>query len=345
MSSKSPKFEDWEKLYQAAVSFKKLKPWEWMYDDDIFGVKSPKTNKIYYCSIMGSIGEHFGISAYIGTEGLNGVIRILSGEIEPEDPDAIHIPKCLIASFENREMLSEEDRKIIRQLGYKFRGKNEWPLFRIFNPGFLAWYINRDECLLLTDILTQAIHVAVMCKEDGEILFQNEKPRAFLVRVPKEKNGIIEWHNEYLEAAPYMPKFSSFYLQDEIKIRKLKQIDRRRGTVWEIDTFFSPAPVKDKKIPYYPKMCLIMDQTKGLVLNLNMVKDINKEGFKFIDMFIELIENLRRFPSRVLVQREETYYLFKKICNQLEIPLEMVDRLQILDDARYEMYNYLNNRF
>ncbi|MDK2822633.1 MAG: hypothetical protein PWP71_551 [Clostridia bacterium] len=31
--------EEWGRLYEAAVEFKKNKCWEWMYDTDIFGIQ------------------------------------------------------------------------------------------------------------------------------------------------------------------------------------------------------------------------------------------------------------------------------------------------------------------
>ncbi|NSW91625.1 MAG: hypothetical protein HPY74_13305 [Firmicutes bacterium] len=345
MKEKAPKLEEWRQLYQAAIEFKNMKPWEWMYDDDIFAIKDPETGEISYCCIMGNLGEHFGIAGYLGPEGLDGILSMLSGELDPEDLDAMYMQKCLMASFENRDMLSEEDRKIIKELGFKFRGKNEWPLFRNYTPGLFPWFINDKECRFLTHILLQAMHVALMCRDEGKEILYHEDSLTFLTRIPEERDGRLEWHDEYIPATPYTPQYASFYLEDEIRLRRLQLLGRRRGSAWEIDTFYSPGPVRDNDRPYYPKICLIIEQSRGLVLSFNMVKDIKKEGFKFINMFIELIERLGQFPSRVFVQREETYYLLKDICSQLGINIEIVDKLHILQNARYEMYNYFNGLF
>lgn len=74
-----PTQAEWRALYEAAVSFKRASCWEWMYDDDIFGVANPETGEVAYCCIMGNAGEHFGIAAYLGAEGLDGVLGLLSG--------------------------------------------------------------------------------------------------------------------------------------------------------------------------------------------------------------------------------------------------------------------------
>lgn len=87
MKNKTPSIEEWKQLYEAADEFKKAKCWEWMHDDEIFGVKDPETGEVGYCCIMGHLGEHFAIAAYLGSEGLDGLLQLLSGAVEPDDPD------------------------------------------------------------------------------------------------------------------------------------------------------------------------------------------------------------------------------------------------------------------
>lgn len=345
MRERAPNYEEWRKLYKAAEEFKNNKPWEWMYDDELFGVKDIETGEIGYCCILGNLGEHFGIASYLGPEGLDGILSILSSEIEPDDPESMHIQKCIMASFEDREILSQEDRKVIKELELKFRGKNQWPLFRNHAPGFFPWYITDKEARFLTNILMQAIHVSLKCKNEGKEFLDHSEPMTFLTRVPEKRNGQIEWNDEYIKVEPYEPKYHSFYLEDEIKVKRLQQLGHRKGSAWEIDTFYNPAPVKDVGRPYYPKICLVIEQARGLILSFDMIKDIQKEGYKFIDLIIELIEKSRLFPSKILVQREETFYLFKNVCDQLGITIELVDKLYVLQQARYEMYNYYNDIF
>ncbi|GAB6172248.1 hypothetical protein JCM15765_17260 [Paradesulfitobacterium aromaticivorans] len=64
--SNIPTIEEWRSLYEAAIAFKQSACWEWMYDDEIFGVVDPETGETAYCCVLGNAGEHFGLIALSG---------------------------------------------------------------------------------------------------------------------------------------------------------------------------------------------------------------------------------------------------------------------------------------
>ncbi len=41
-----PTLQDWSALYAAAMEFRQLAPWQWMYDEAVFGVKDPVSGHI-----------------------------------------------------------------------------------------------------------------------------------------------------------------------------------------------------------------------------------------------------------------------------------------------------------
>lgn len=74
-----PSQQEWQRLYEAAVAFKKAAPWEWMEEDELFGVRNPETGEIGWVSIMGQAGEHYALALYLGVEGLHGFWAIHEG--------------------------------------------------------------------------------------------------------------------------------------------------------------------------------------------------------------------------------------------------------------------------
>jgi hypothetical protein len=59
MAGDTPTNEQWSRLYGAAVHLKRLSPWEWMTEADVFGVKDPPSGEIGFVSVMGMLGEHY----------------------------------------------------------------------------------------------------------------------------------------------------------------------------------------------------------------------------------------------------------------------------------------------
>ncbi len=64
-----PSLKEWRKLYEAAMRVKKIAPWDWMDETDIFGVQNPETDETGFVSVMGAGGEHFAIGVYLGCRG------------------------------------------------------------------------------------------------------------------------------------------------------------------------------------------------------------------------------------------------------------------------------------
>ena len=114
--------EEWNRLYIAAQKFKDSKCYKWMFNNDIFGVQNPYTGEIGYCSIMGNVGNHIAIAVYKGEKGLYEVLKLLSGEVDVESPDALFMQDCIMLSFEDRTRLTNKDLNIIKQLGLKYSG-------------------------------------------------------------------------------------------------------------------------------------------------------------------------------------------------------------------------------
>jgi hypothetical protein len=184
---KSPTISDWQALYQAALEFKEIEAWTWMYDSDVFGVQDPASGEIGYCCIMGNLGEMFALALYLGSEGLESYMRVASEP--PLDPfevfEEIMLQKCLMASFGSRDTLKKEDRQVIKRLGLKFRGRTAWPLFRSYRPAYHPWHLTADEARFLTLALQQAREVCLRFKEDPT-LFDPPNDELWFVRVPEE---------------------------------------------------------------------------------------------------------------------------------------------------------------
>jgi len=116
----TPDIRDWRELYGAAVRVKELAPWELMTEADIFCVQSPESGELGFVSVLGSLGQHYAVSLYLGSEGIHGFLDLQAMGPFGDPNDLIQIPQ-LQASFEDRGELDRREREVIKELGLKFR--------------------------------------------------------------------------------------------------------------------------------------------------------------------------------------------------------------------------------
>jgi len=62
---KEASLEQWRSLYEVAIKFKTLKPWNNLWDIDLTEIVLPEYEKPFFCSVMGRAGECIAIGSYI----------------------------------------------------------------------------------------------------------------------------------------------------------------------------------------------------------------------------------------------------------------------------------------
>ncbi|MFK7697744.1 hypothetical protein ACI5FR_33620, partial [Paenibacillus sp. HJGM_3] len=220
-----PTTAQWSDLYNAATEFKQAASWKWMRDIHLFGVKHPDYPLVGYCSVLGRAGEMFGLAVYLGSAGLRTLLDMMSGRLT-EDP--FYLQHCLMLSFDDREDLHPMERARIKELGLKFRGKQAWPSFRLHEPGFYPWPLQKaEEAVFLTAAIEQAIEVAQAAKGDPDT-YLAWGDNGFLTRVgTREPDGRLSWRTEWLEPeeaaveAAGLPSASAAPAVDELRLAKL----------------------------------------------------------------------------------------------------------------------------
>jgi hypothetical protein len=340
---KAPTTSNWKALYQAALEFKEIEAWTWMYDSDVFGVQDPATGEIGYCCIMGHLGEMFALAVYLGSEGLESYMRVASGPSvdSSEALETMLTQKCLMASFGGREELMKEDRQVIKRLGLKFRGRTAWPLFRSYRPACHPWHLTADEARFLTLALQQAKGVCLRFREDPD-LFEPPQDELWFVRVPEETEEGLIWKDAWLEPDLLEDEYLPDVPVDELRLARLKKEAQFMDAIWEMDFFLSPSAVQEKRgdRPYYPYMTMTVDHRSGFIFGT----DLASPGTyleEFPGRFLALAERLKKLPTELWVIREDAYDLLEPLTSRLGVELYLVDELESLEEARIALGRFM----
>lgn len=333
MDENTPANEEWRGLYEAAVRVKEMAPWEWMTEAHVFGVQDPETCEIGFVSVMGMLGEYYAISLYPNPEALYSfwMIQEAGSDINPDA--LLEIPQ-VHASFEDRGDLENKDREVIKELGLKFRGRKEWPMFRSYQPGFAPWYVEAEEARLLTRALNQLTDVAPRFFEDPSLL-EPHGDESYLVRVPREADGALVWEDSRMEVPP--PELSPIDI--EIDFRAFHDLEGlARGGELEMDFFMLPTPIMEgKDRPFFPYMLLTVDADSGMVLGHDLLTaDPSLEAMwaSIPQAVADQFAATKIVPEKVTAGSEPLYGLLQPLAESFDFELEYSDTLLVLDQLR-----------
>jgi hypothetical protein len=336
----TPRIMDvWNELFEEANKFNKLQCWIWMDGGDLFAVQNPDSGEIGYCSVMGALGEVFGMAVYLGEEGLESMRKIQSDDLPPEE--VMYTQKCLLISFEDRAELDKKDLALIKQSGLKFRGANAWPQFRYHEPGYFPWYLNEEQARFATLVLQQAADVAARYRMDRRLLMPPNKDE-ILVRIPSVPSigGEIQWSDQWVKPKAYVQHEPKTAMNDQLLLKRVKNKAIPKRGAWEVDYFYAPMPVEGPDKPFYPRMCMWVDSESGQILNFHMAQngDYRQE---FLSKFLQMIESMNIKPHKLFVKRSDVRNCFESTARIIDVRIEQDSSLPNLDEAKESMFDHL----
>jgi len=324
----------WRQLYDAASRLKALAPWAWMTEADVFGVQHPETGALGFVSVMGMLGEHYAVTVYLGPEALEQFWALQQADPAGDPERVLEIPQ-LQASFENRDMLHKQDHRLIQQLGLKFRGRQAWPLFRSFRPGFVPWFLEPGEVQFLSLILEQAHEVAVRVQHHAALLPSPDAGH-YLIRVAGQAGGRPVWDDAIQQIAAPAPQPIAIAVDGEL-LSALKRLPPQRRTL-EVDLFMAPSGVQEHGArPFYPYILLLVEARSGYILATDMLAPTPSLETMWSEVPQRVVSHLAQaewVPQTIQVRSPVLVGLLGPIAEELDIQLQPSRTLPGLDAVR-----------
>lgn len=336
-----PSLDEWNRLYDLMAQVKELAPWEWMEEDDIFGVQIPDMKELGFVSVMGMLGEHFAVAVYQGVKGLGGFWNMHSQAPNLAPEFVLQVPQ-LQASFEDREMISKEDREVMKKLGRKYRGANDWPQFRSYRPGCLPWHIEKNEAETLICALEQLLQVAPRFMKDPAILTPTETENEYLVRVSNQG----KWQDSVTRVT-FRQEMTLDLMMDEESLEALRKMMPGNLSL-EIDLHMMSEPVQEKtnERPFFPFMLMLADHDSGMILGVELLTPVPSMEAMWSEVPAKVVQKLAQGhpPKEVRVKDEMLYILLQPVAQEVGFNLKKESRLKRIDHARNELQNFLGRR-
>ncbi|HPT82718.1 MAG TPA: hypothetical protein PLM25_02440 [Limnochordia bacterium] len=322
-----PSKEQLRDLYAAAIAFKQAEPWRNLYDTDLIAVENPLDGLVGYCSVMGRMGQHFGLCVFLGAQGLEGFFQLLElGDDEDGFADAAFSQNYIMCSFENRELLDQQDLKDIKDLGLRFRGRNAWPQFRRYEPGYHPWYLNQEEAVFLTHALEQVLAVYEEHRR-GEVALDFESRRTVL-RVSEKRGGELVWHTRPWKLLRPVRSYEPLIMENELLLWQLRKAPRSLRAVWELDVCYLPVVVQESKQerPRFPRGFVLADHQTGMILDCHAYEDATEDVPQVVTRLTQHIANYG-LPRELRIKSDLMAAILGDLCAKTGISLKRARRL------------------
>jgi len=331
-----PTPEAWRRLYGLMDGVKRLSPWEWMYESDIFAVQDPETDEYYFVSVMGNLGEHLSIAVYLGPGAIYRLMHFAQAAPEQANGEELLEIPHLQASFEDRGELSSQQRAIIKDCGLKYRGRMAWPMFRSYQAGFAPWLLDGEQVRILTLALEQLLNVVP--RYDAEEIDFPEEPGVFLVRM--QEDG--EWTDQIQAIPPAPPESIDIEIPKEMAnaVRNL----RRSRNVFEAELFLMPGSFGERgSRPQLAYIFMVVDAASGAILSgepLHVESTFAEMLAQVPKQMISLCLKMKGVPGEIHVHHERTEWLLSSLTTLMDCQIKRKRRLTGLDNARNAMFQF-----
>lgn len=179
--------------------------------------------------------------------------------------------------FGSRDELSSKELKVIKALGLKFRGKNEWIYSRAFETGYAPDILDETQVVQLT-LVFQQLYMALKYFIEGKVKVDFESGNILYRNYDDESKLWLTY-----EAQNIIPKRvrRTPVINDELLLVKLNKLKVSRNEI-ELDTLYLNFVINDKEFekPFLGKLLIIADckSRRGFGVVATEIRTLSKDS-------------------------------------------------------------------
>ena len=314
-------------FFAEATAFYEAKPWESCSDADLFGVLIPETSELHFVSVMGGGGQCYGIGTYRGLAGLEFFDAVASGAAV-DDPDIVRKRQSgLLLEFVSKKFLDDFEKDLVKSTGFKAIDRNGWILVRELSPGWMPWFPKDSDLGTLRRILSVIPDFAKRQKADPEWTHSGRDEMAIYVWQEQDSKWKLNWWGmEKIEEVSAASE-PSFVLtpMDEVLVTRLGRDCRRTNDTWEAHSFFSNEPVLEGDRPFFPRLCVAMDQKKRICLGVELSRPTDVPGLALRNLFLKKMQETGVIPATIAVTNTDYLIGMVSLKEAFDIELKLTD--------------------
>ena len=311
---------EWSELLSRIKIFRRLEPWKFVSENQLFIAHLKGRNYPVVFQIIGQMGECPGVIMYHTRRGQKILSNIMYGTIDIVDPLSypVSLQEAAVLYFNNRDELSFEDYRLIKDLGYSFRGKHQWPSFTSFKSNEIPREFNKSEIILFNRCLK--LFLSLLTSD----VFTFTEDGHYILGEPgvEVKDEFHLYKDNQLKPVPF---------KNKVLIKKLQ---KQPPAEIELELSYVYTDMLNDKEEVVPFFMIVDDE--GFVVKGDFIEHSKTLMTKIQKGLTEVIELFGR-PKVIKVRVEDLYYELFDLCEQLDIKLMIDPNLEKFDEAYLEM--------
>lgn len=316
--------KNWHRLFDVSKKINQIKPWNFLKEEQLLVLQLENRESPVIVSIIGSNQHCFGLVLFHTPRSQKMLSNLMFETIDIIDPMSYEVAmqESLTCYFSNRDELDKEDYKLVKELGYSFRGKHQWLQFVAMSVGLVPQQLSPEEVILFADclellypVLSEIAHKESDMSEVQTLTISQEKMETSQLPYPL-------YETNRLKKEPF---------KNELMIKNLK---KQPMTNLELDfTYIYTNQIDDvDEIDEVLVLILGVDKANGDSLITNFALGNHPVVPIVFEDLKELIINIGR-PQKINVRLEELFYQLADFCDQLEIELVLEPDLEKLEEV------------
>ena len=258
-----------------------------------------------------------GFNIFIGDAGFQSLTMMLQGgPLRALGFDVDRDPEVLIMGCSaDRQELTDDERQHIRQAGFRYRGRGNWPQLLRATVGFLPHRLDQHETVYATMAIDAAVDVASRIRR-RELDPKPWRDFANFLHLPRRDDA---WQAEWRKPPP--PTSASQTLH--IPLSEIAACPTRPGKSWFVGDV-RPGTVRDPDIShrrFLGRTQIYVDDDTGKVFAAGAVGPANCQLRQ--ESFLNTIRETGHRPEQVSAHDALTAIALTPICDALNTPFSI----------------------
>lgn len=311
----------WKKIYLVAMAIAELEPWSHFREEDTFAcILQDQKTALFFSFLQKSSGQS-GIACYVGDANYAAARKRLFGPNPKKEP-VFFLQTALIGLWGDREEVSPAGRSILKELGFKCRGRGAWLHFDSYLPGRFPAPLSEEQASLLCAGLgpLYAMVEAVVVKgyhvgfDQGELLLWTSLQKEQFFRVDSLDLPFAD-----------TPAYSTFLVEEDDVVRRLRDTPSRAYSV-ELDWSVLDAPMRNGRKKFYPHFLIGVDSASSYIYCTKLINPYEDKCSILLNTLGTLVEEHGK-PKKLYLSDPELEACLADFCQKIELPLVMKKNL------------------